>query len=1652
MKKKSISKIFVAMLCVASVQATSKTFTIDDYGGSKTMNSNTLKLLPPYSYDLDPDFVVQQNLNEKGLVVLKGNFYKPNTSGDVKVTIKYKDPQNNWVTAWCKSFAGNYEYSEDLTANFELPASTLTNYTVKVELSSDSNITNWQSITWNKTINHYKQSNYTYVNCDLDENQYTYLFTPKKSATVSYNPNGTVSEVKDRVTSQHLTKKLDNIALSFQGNALLDNSNANSPVINITNPNNLATIVSSQKFIYQGSDTSPFEFSYHDPVYLFAGKFSNESFFLNFSNWFLPPEEGGEPWGRGYLDFTNPNALVNRYYNLYNYINEKLGDVFTNQQPVVIVISKITGLRIYKNNGQYISLTATSNYNTQNDFGYPPLYDKHRGPGSENFSLSNTSQASLYGVGAIRNTKVINSWNGPSRPLMDIEAEINKFIGYVGIFGTPPTPECPLSCFNINQGAESDFTDWTKAPNSYVFTGKDKNGNSVDGLYIPVKKAYEMWARGGDFMKDEQGNYTKIPDIGSANARLYWEDEIGLIKSVTLEGTSENAKIKVLVNKIKEGNAVISYKVNNEVYWTWHIWVTDDPTNGSTYHQGFEKDKNGNPVTDWKWMDRNLGATNAKLTGNDWDKTKGLQYQWGRKDPFPVLKVEGEAGKFSPGIAQQNPIPVKFRGNLQPLDASGNNNNTGFDSPNGNIRYSVKNPINYIVPPVYIYKIGETPLENGENYAIQGPGATDWERKEKTTWFSKNKFKTFDPNNYYNNVAWDLWGDTRGGKWSHINTSDATVLEESKRYSMKSPYDPCPCGWRVPSFYSSVGPENQASPWGKEGKNGMTNIISSTQNSDYPGIKVFPSYGFDFNGVSDRNLGVIPINGNYEYYPQPMSLKDGSGVNRNPNKLFLGMGTSTKGPEAVLQDQITDGALHSSTFFTAGAPTEVGSRGLVYVSDAGNVPNHSSLGWHFLAHNRLVDGNTYESRGVRCIKDPNNAYMPTVFETEYVSSGTPQYTTEQLKSWTKDPNSYIEYTNSSLNTQNAADKDRVIDIPIRKAYAMYKLHLSETNDFPAGSIKSTSVVWATDQALISKVEIIDGSIENAKLRVTLNENKTGNAVIAFHLGSNGTWSNGNNNDPVIWSWHIWTPQSVVQEYPTFTTETVANNGIKDDPSGQFVNPVNSYYGVPLKTTFMDRDLGAQAPFLDQHYVAEGYANFIYSPSFPNSESSLRVQAIRSSGGLHYQWGRKDPIPVFYYPGGFYEHVSGGSTRDNFRKYSVFRQTGVSGTTITYGTINEASYIANYSKDYTTYSNGITASDSKYNKIKKVLKYSVTNPSTFMYQPASSAAKDWLSDENGLAGDRWGHATEKSPYDPCPEGWRIPDTMMNAIDGVNLFDGYLSYTKGNTPWFYNASFIQSNKPVYGIDPSNFNIFVNNEAYNVNKLNYIGGYVRATGAGGRTPTRYGFVFNKSGYNIGNFANNGIRGYLGGNTLTASQTAAAPGVDDNFIRSGIWTAATGNDQAIGMFFNAEISQSSPTQNDKLYFLTPTNLFRPQAAMSCRCAKIEYDANGKEIGRYEPFAVAVPKNATAKAINILAKKEIEEIQKDDKKLTVFPNPVKSLLYIKGNDIAKEYYFQLYNMAGQLVKSGKFENEKTDLSGLTAGAYLLRINNSETVVKIIKE
>lgn len=70
----------------------------------------------------------------------------------------------------------------------------------------------------------------------------------------------------------------------------------------------------------------------------------------------------------------------------------------------------------------------------------------------------------------------------------------------------------------------------------------------------------------------------------------------------------------------REGNALIAAKDDNgNILWSWHIWLTDQPAE-CVY-------ANGAGVM----MDRNIGATSA-MPGSIC--AIGLQYQWGRKDPF----------------------------------------------------------------------------------------------------------------------------------------------------------------------------------------------------------------------------------------------------------------------------------------------------------------------------------------------------------------------------------------------------------------------------------------------------------------------------------------------------------------------------------------------------------------------------------------------------------------------------------------------------------------------------------------------------------------------------------------------------------------------------------------------------------------------------------------------------------------------------------------------------------------------------------------------------------------------------------------------------------------------------------------------------------
>lgn len=131
-------------------------------------------------------------------------------------------------------------------------------------------------------------------------------------------------------------------------------------------------------------------------------------------------------------------------------------------------------------------------------------------------------------------------------------------------------------------------------------------------IYIPVSRA-------------TSGNANNFPLGSFFTCGLLWSD----VSDTHVTATKVGRYIKVTTGST-EGNSVVSAKnTNGVIAWSWHIWVTK-------YNPGLAANTGTNTTTyDYNsniWMDRNLGATTSTMATVT---TKGLLYQWGRKDPFP---------------------------------------------------------------------------------------------------------------------------------------------------------------------------------------------------------------------------------------------------------------------------------------------------------------------------------------------------------------------------------------------------------------------------------------------------------------------------------------------------------------------------------------------------------------------------------------------------------------------------------------------------------------------------------------------------------------------------------------------------------------------------------------------------------------------------------------------------------------------------------------------------------------------------------------------------------------------------------------------------------------------------------------------------------
>ncbi len=125
--------------------------------------------------------------------------------------------------------------------------------------------------------------------------------------------------------------------------------------------------------------------------------------------------------------------------------------------------------------------------------------------------------------------------------------------------------------------------------------------------------------------------------MAPASAKVLWQTAPTLITNVKLQNDHVYFELPGDNGTFVPGNAVIAiYDGSGRILWSWHIWVTDADleANLQTWkvHDDLAAyDAYQNP----QLMDRNLGAlSNLDWANSNTNASKGLFYQWGRKDPF----------------------------------------------------------------------------------------------------------------------------------------------------------------------------------------------------------------------------------------------------------------------------------------------------------------------------------------------------------------------------------------------------------------------------------------------------------------------------------------------------------------------------------------------------------------------------------------------------------------------------------------------------------------------------------------------------------------------------------------------------------------------------------------------------------------------------------------------------------------------------------------------------------------------------------------------------------------------------------------------------------------------------------------------------------
>ena len=298
--------------------------------------------------------------------------------------------------------------------------------------------------------------------------------------------------------------------------------------------------------------------------------------------------------------------------------------------------------------------------------------------------------------------------------------------------------------------------------------------------------------------------------------KLVWTDESGLVTNLAVTGTGTNAfvQFEVPAANIKNGNAVIAVMKDGVVVWSWHLWFIHENVLNTTACWNYQN-------KEYDFTEESLGMKYTSWTGTTYSSPRSVKVKVEQKVENGGVKKIGILTITQKPNSTRQGITTLYQWGRKDAFPAVDAVAEGAFNKNAGDNMSISNGI-----------------QHPENFYTDGP-----------SW----------PTNYF---YYNLW------------SANNTTTGFNDNFVVKTVYDPCPVGFKMPASNAftgfttdgqNFGPINVTGTW-NNGYN-FNNKITNPDASVYfpaPGLRNYLDGSVGYVGIGGLYCSAIPGWGQYD--------------------------------------------------------------------------------------------------------------------------------------------------------------------------------------------------------------------------------------------------------------------------------------------------------------------------------------------------------------------------------------------------------------------------------------------------------------------------------------------------------------------------------------------------------------------------------------------------------------------------------------------------------------------------------------------------------------------------------------------------------------------------------------------------------------------